>query len=368
MSDEAWDFLVERSDFHKGVFEASTAPEDFERDGGVLLKVDTFALTANNITYGVAGDMLYWQFFPAREGMGRIPVWGFGDVLASTVPEIAVGERVYGYFPMSTHLLIQPGEITPRGFVDASAHRAALPPVYNQFTRVAADPTYDASAEAAQASFRPLFTTSFLIDGFLADNDFFGAKTVVLTSASSKTSYGLAHLLHRNRRDTCRVVGVTGAANRPFVESLGCYDQVIGYDSVSSLAKGPAVVVDMAGNAKALADLHHQYGDDLKHSCTVGMTHWDALGEGLGAKVDLPGPEPTMFFAPDHVQRLIETLGPDGFQARLESAWSGFMKEIGSGVQVTDVHGHEGVQQAFTEVLDGNVRGSTTFMLSLWPE
>ena len=67
-------------------------------------------------------------------------------------------------------------------------------------------------------------------------------------------------------------------------------------------------------------------------------------------------------------RRLIETLGPDGFQASLESAWSGFIEEIGSGVQVTDVHGQDGVQQAFIEVLDGNVRGSTTYMLSLWPE
>lgn len=364
MSNDAWDFLVDRNDLHATSVEPSTVLEDFERDGGALLKVDTFALTANNITYGVAGDMIgYWNFFPAREGMGRIPVWGFADVLESNVAELPVGERLYGYLPMSTHLVIQPDRITPRGLIDGAAHRAALPPVYNQYTRVAADPTYDASAEAQQASFRPLFTTSYLIDGFLADNGFFDAATVVLTSASSKTSYGLAHLLHRNRSDQCRVVGLTSAANRAFVDGLGCYDQVIGYDEIGELTDEAAVVVDMAGNGEVLSNLHHHYADNLKYSCTVGITHWEARGLGE----DLPGAKPTMFFAPDHVQRLMETLGPEGFQASLEGAWSGFIESIGAGIEVIEVRGPEGVAETYAKVLDGKVSAATSYILSLWP-
>ena len=43
----------------------------------VLLKVDRFALTSNNISYCLAGDTLgYWGFFPTTEGFGRIPVMG----------------------------------------------------------------------------------------------------------------------------------------------------------------------------------------------------------------------------------------------------------------------------------------------------
>jgi hypothetical protein len=116
--------------------------------GEVILRIDRFALTANNITYAVAGDMLsYWKFFPAEAGFGRVPVWGFGEVARSTVPALREGERVYGYFPMSTHLAVRPDALTPAGFVDAVAHRASLPPVYNQYRRVAADPGYDASLE-----------------------------------------------------------------------------------------------------------------------------------------------------------------------------------------------------------------------------
>ena len=63
-------------------------------DGQVLFAVDKFALTANNITYGVVGDMLgYWKFFPADGDYGKIPVWGFGVVIESRCAGINTGER-----------------------------------------------------------------------------------------------------------------------------------------------------------------------------------------------------------------------------------------------------------------------------------
>ena len=44
------------------------------------MRVDRFALTANNITYAVMGNQLkYWSLFPAPSGFGIVPVWGFGD-------------------------------------------------------------------------------------------------------------------------------------------------------------------------------------------------------------------------------------------------------------------------------------------------
>ena len=365
MADDVLDFLVSREDLRETTFETSNVVEEFEHgDTGVLLKVDHFALTANNITYAVAGDSMgYWQFFPAREGMGRVPVWGFADVLASNTAAIEAGERLYGYLPMSTHLIVHPDHVTERGFVDGVPHRAALPPIYNQYTRLAQDPTYDPAAEAQQALFRPLFTTSFLLDDFLADNDFFGAGTVLLTSASSKTSYGLAHLLHKDRSDACRVVGLTSAANRAFVEGLGCYDQVVGYDELTSLTDEPAVVVDMAGNGQVLKALHYHFRDNMKYSCTVGATHWEQrrLGE------DLPGAVPTLFFAPDHAQRRIKDQGAQRFQQSLESAWGGFMAAIGDGIEVVNARGRDAVAQTYAKVLAGEVSAARGYMLSLWP-
>ena len=57
--------------------------------GQVRLSIERFALTANNITYGVAGDMIgYWQFFPAENNWGRIPVWGVATVAESNCDDI----------------------------------------------------------------------------------------------------------------------------------------------------------------------------------------------------------------------------------------------------------------------------------------
>lgn len=102
-------FEVNRSNWQQ----TRTVDETFDgvlQDNEVLLAIDRFALTANNITYCVSGDMLgYWRFFPAQEGWGRIPAMGFADVAVSNCPGIAVGERVWGFLPMATHLKIQAG-------------------------------------------------------------------------------------------------------------------------------------------------------------------------------------------------------------------------------------------------------------------
>jgi len=78
----------------------------------------------------------YWQLFPAPEDFGNIPVWGFGEVIASTHPAIAVGERLFGYFPMATHLVIEAADVGKRGLRDAAAHRQDVASVYNAYARV----------------------------------------------------------------------------------------------------------------------------------------------------------------------------------------------------------------------------------------
>jgi hypothetical protein len=119
------DFLVRRTDLRECRFVDVPVPDETElQPGQALLKVDCFAFTANNVTYGVVGEMMsYWSFFPAEAGWGRIPVWGFGDVLQSDHQDVAPGERFWGYFPMSPHLVVQPDHATPGGFVDAAPHR-----------------------------------------------------------------------------------------------------------------------------------------------------------------------------------------------------------------------------------------------------
>ena len=247
---QSTNFVVARNDLQQcktietQLPDAAALPDD-----ALLVKVVKFALTANNITYAVLGDQLkYWQLFPAPKDFGNVPVWGFGEVIASKHPGIAAGETLFGYFPMATHLVIEAADVSKRGLRDAAAHRQGVAPVYNAYTRVSGDPAFAGKQGDYQALLRPLFMLSFLVDDFLAENEFHGAKSVVLSSASSKTAFGLAHLLHA--RNGIKVIGLTSASNANFVKSLGCNDEVVTYDQVTSMPIGsPVAYVDMAGTA-----------------------------------------------------------------------------------------------------------------------
>ncbi len=230
-------FIVARDDFTQSRFIETPLPEPGALpDEALLVKVDRFAFTANNITYAVLGDALkYWQLFPAPDGFGIVPVWGFGEVISSRHPNIPVGERLFGYFPMASHLVIEAADVSKRGLRDAAAHRQGVAPVYNAYARVGSDPAFAGRQGDYQALLRPLFMLSFLVDDYLAENAFFGAQSVILSSASSKTAFGLAHLLHTLRKPI-RVIGLTSQSNADFVTSLGCYDEVVTYDGIEALA------------------------------------------------------------------------------------------------------------------------------------
>src|SRR5580704_2140423 len=203
-------FIVARHDLRNCKLIETRLPDaDALPDEALLVKVDRFAFTANNITYATLGEQLkYWQLFPAPNGFGNIPVWGFGDVIASKHSGVAEGERLFGYFPMATHLVIEAGDVSKRGLRDLAAHRQGVAPVYNAYARVGGDPAFVGRQGDYRALLRPLFMLSFLVDDFLAENDFFGAHGVMLSSASSKAAIGLAHLLH-SRRKNVRVIALT---------------------------------------------------------------------------------------------------------------------------------------------------------------
>ena len=358
------DFLVRRADLRETALVRGPRSDALELAAGeLLLRVDRFALTANNVTYAVFGDaMAYWSFFPSHGGWGRVPVWGFADVERSAHPGLEPGERIYGYLPMSTHLVVRPERVTPRGFVDGADHRAKLPPVYNQYARVAADPGYRADGEGSQMLFRPLFTTSFLIDDFLAESGFFGAGEVLVASASSKTALALAFLLARNRRGSVRVVGLTSERHRAFVARTGCYDEVASYDDVEALPiQAGAVLVDMAGNGSVLARVHARFGDRLAYSCLVGATHWEERGGGQ----PLAGPKPAFFFAPDRIRQRAADWGAAGLETRLEESWKPFAEAALRWIEVAQRSGPEAVREAYLETLAGRTPPDRAYALSL---
>jgi len=358
------DFIVNKQNLSETRYVETELPDSTELTSGqALLKVDEFALTANNITYGVAGEFLrYWDFFPTEVGWGRIPVWGFADVVASTVEGLVEGERLYGYLPMSTHLLVEPGHITPYSFMDTVAHRQERSPIYNQYTKTHMDPTYKKEHEGLISLFRPLFTTSFLLDDYQAENSFFGAESIILSSASSKTAIGTAHLLAK-RSEHVSVIGLTSKANMAFVESLGCYDTIVAYEDVESLPSGPAAFVDMAGNAQVTTRIHNHFGDNLKDSCMVGTTHWHAFGR---LNETLPGPKPELFFAPSYAQERIKEWGMDGFQKRVAQVWNDFIPSTTNWISLKQGQGQEALLNAYQALLTNMSNPAHGHILSLW--
>ena len=370
-------FIVQRSDLRQTSFAPDAAAAAPLPPGSVRLRIDSFALTANNITYAAFGEaMKYWDFFPAGDaGQGRIPVWGFADVVESTLhgaEQLQIGERIYGYFPIATHAVLQAARISASGFVDAAAHRRELHPVYNHYTRCNADPGYQREREAQIAILRPLFTTSFLIDDFLADNAFFGAKTVVLSSASSKTAYGTAFCLaqRRGKGDAVNVVGLTSSANLAFTRGLGCYDEVLTYDAVASLPADVATVyVDMSGSASVRSSVHEHFKHRLTYSCAVGGTHWDALGQPENRSKGMSGPRPTLFFAPAQIKKRQADWGAAELGRRIALAWTAFMVPVtdtrAPWLTVVQGHGPQAVEAVYRELLEGRTHPQQGHMLSM---
>jgi Protein of unknown function (DUF2855) len=353
------DLLVKRDDLRECRVAETATPEP--GPGQALLRVRTFGLTANNVTYAVFGEaMSYWDFFPAEDGWGRVPMWGFAEVERSRADGVAAGTRLYGYLPPSSHLLVTPVAIGEAGFVDGSPHRAALPSAYHRYLASGSDPFHREGTEEIQMLLRPLFYTSFLIDDQLADEGLASRGPVLVSSASSKTAIAAAFLLAR--RDGVELVGLTSLRSVEFVEGLGIYDRAVAYDAIESLERGPAVFVDVAGDAVVRQAVHSRYGEALVHSMAVGATHWEELGAGAA---ELPGPAPAFFFAPDRVVKRSQDWGRAGLEARVADAWHPFCEWTGGWLETMPGRGFEAVRQAYLDVLEGRVGPRSAHVLSL---
>jgi Protein of unknown function (DUF2855) len=354
------DFLVKRDELRECRI-AEADPPDLE-PGQALLRIATFGLTSNNITYAVMGEaMSYWGFFPAEDGWGRVPMWGFAEVERSEAEGLEPGTRLYGYLPPSSHLVVTPVDADPSGFVDGSPQRADLPSAYHRYLATGSDSFYRADTEEIQMLLRPLFFTSFLIDDQLDDEGLATRGPVVISSASSKTAIAAAFLLAQ--RQGVELVGLTSARSAEFVEGLGIYGSTVTYDAIDSLERRPSTYVDIAGDGAVREAVHTHYGDDLLYSMTVGVTHWEELGSGGGG--DLPGPAPTLFFAPDRVVKRSQDWGRIELEQRVAGAWHPFCEWTGGWLETIRAEGFEAVQAAYLDVLEGRVEPKRAHVLTL---
>ncbi len=353
------DFEVNRHDFRQTQV---VEPGVRELEPGQLrLAVERFAFTANNVSYALSGDLLgYWDFFPTAAPWGRLPTMGLGSVAESAHAEIRTGGRYFGFYPMSTELVID-ARRTSGGFADVGEHRRGHASAYVNFLDVDDDPTFRDDRADQYLILRGMFMTSFLVEDLLEDHAHFGAEQTLVTSASSKTSIALAHCLAA--RDQPRI-GITSARNQSFVEGLGLYDRVITYEDIASLdASIPSVLVDMAGDADVRSRLHHHFAASLRYSCQVGATHW----EQTGGQTDLPGPTPEFFFAPSQMQKRDQDWGPGELTARIGAAFGTFLDGTPRWLHIERSAGPDAVAAVYLDTVEGRTSPDTGHILSLSP-
>ena len=341
----AWSLAVARDDLSRAELVDEELPELGPDEA--LLRVDRVGVTANNVTYALLGDaMHYWNFFPTRAGFGLVPLWGFCEVAASTSEGVPVGARMYGYLPTASHVVVRPGRVDARGFREVSEHRTKLPSPYNNYVFAATDAAYEADREDLMILYRPLFYTSFMLADQMEDNAHFGASVVAMSSASSKTAYSTAFLLHGTGPE---LVGLTSPANVAFTESLGCYDRVVAYDAIEQLDAGrPTAYLDVAGSAKLRSQLRAHLGDNLVHDAVVGVTHQErgATGEQRDART-------SFFFAPDQMRKRTGEWGREELDRRFADAWLRFAPTVAGWVDVVEHHGPGELRDVWLEVLAG---------------
>ena len=352
-------FLVEKQNIYQ-VNQRSLAKNELS-DGEIRFKIQKYALTSNNITYAVSGFQLkYWDFFPVDKMSGIIPVWGYGEVVDSKNNSVKIGERYYGYFPMSDFLTVLPVNINSFGFSDGAEHRQKLSPIYNHYSRIAADSTFNKQTENYIPIIKPLFATSFLIYHYLKNENFLDAEQIILTSASSKTGMALAFMLKHNKKiDNKKIIGLTSTRNIDFVKSTDYYDEVIAYDKINGLQNIPSFIVDFAGNFKSLITLSDNLSDNLKHITLVGLTDWK--GVGTFNKI----PKSKFFFAPTHIQRMYKNKGVEQTNIELNKSLVAFINDTKSFIELEFINNFSTLKQLYLDMVDGKVDPKKGYIIQI---
>lgn len=364
-----WTYSINKDDI-KGAHFEDGLPEPELAVGEIEVAIKTFALTANNVTYATLGKSFgswtdmpgYWAFFPHKDDqLGQLPIWGFAEVSRSQHPDVKVGEELYGFFPMASHLVMTPGKMSAASLHDERAHRLKLAPVYNQYNRVRGEGDVKAAEKDLWPVFRPLLVTGYMICDQFSENDYYGAEQILICSASSKTALMTARCFNQFE-GVPKLIGVTSKGNQDFVKATGLYADVICYDAIEELSSNVATaLIDMAGNGAVINTIHHHFKDQLMFSCLVGLSHWDTSRPAKG----LPGAPITPFFAPGRIKARSEEWGSGGLQARLGKAWDDFISLAPGLTEILVQSDPKAVGTAYADLVAGKIDPAKSLILKV---
>ncbi|KAJ7095229.1 hypothetical protein B0H15DRAFT_98692 [Mycena belliarum] len=229
------------------------------------LQPKILGLTTNNFSYARMGHILgWWDIYPQPENTpapyndratyGRIAAWGYAEIVASTVPDIAVGSTVYGFLPIAT--LPEDVRIEQTGMKDqiyvVNEHRQHLWKIYNRYTvcppLAELEKTKSLDYLGWDALMQGLYNTSYNLSTYAfaweesnrihpsgegawsASDANLDSSTVIILNASGKTGMSFAFALRNNRpkqHQPTTVIGVVSPASKELVEKSGWYDAVL---------------------------------------------------------------------------------------------------------------------------------------------
>ncbi|EFI28166.1 hypothetical protein CC1G_14193 [Coprinopsis cinerea okayama7 len=384
-------------------------------DNHIVIRVDRFGFSANNVTYQALGEhphFRYFDFHPAptpelEKTHGLIPVWGFGTVVVSKHPKIPVGERVYGYFAPSKYLVVpvSPSDVNKYAFY---VPRPRLPEdrrPYNQIQRCGSDPMYAPGLEAENLTmlYRPLFWTSYWCEDWLHSTGCYQPSaqfnlSILISSASSKTAFCLAYLIRKRIKSgelkNVKIIGLTSKRNVTFTQKLGLYDEVYEYNT---FRQGKAfqgekerqwIYVDVAGNDKLNDQVREHFSSPsvgrIIKNVALGVTNlqpttsanddmkwahnaFDPTAPALAAP-HIRWPNVEHFFMPEWLNVRKHQLSIQEIFQRQIQAWSELMRDCTHWVELQPVYGANEVRDAYIRLAKEGLGPDKGLIWSLWEQ
>lgn len=326
--------------------------------GGVVLAVERFGVSSNNVSYALLGDLLgHWKPFPAAPGWGRVPVWGTARVLAGDPAVASPGTRLAGYLPMATSVAMR-ATAGPFGIEDTSPERADMLPLYGRMHRIDSGVWNDQHA-GVEVTLLPVTPAAALLARDLTEA---GVQAVVVSSASSRTALALSRLL---RVAGVRTTGLTSTARIATVTGLDAYDQLLPYEQVAALPREASTTyVDIAGDSDITRAVHQRMGNALDRSVGFGGSHLSVTGPtALRPDPALPGPQPVRFSAGARQVELGDELGRAAVEVIEAQAREILLPWFSGWLRVETVTGLDAARNAWERVARGDVDGRTAITI-----
>lgn len=383
-------------------------PSSSEVGPAISFDIVKGSLTANNKFYLSFGEKAPFNFFKCypvdpkaklvaakekefNEDGGHLSdvyvhpvVWGVAKVTSSKVDTVHVGDEYFAMLPMGESVSFEQAHVDDED--NLVIHRPTTNPAYNVFQKI--DPT-SAVASKEYGDFAlacsPGILTGFGLYFNLTRYDFYGADTVVVTSASSKVALALAVYLKKESKNAStkkkvQVIGYTSPGNKDFCEKTGLYDEVLCYDDLLTENDNKCVMVDISGQAQAyqrnksciVKNLVVGNASDTedKKGAFGSFTAYETVTlvltmMGANWLASWLNPVQELYLIMNDAAALKKEWGLEKYNRTVVEYGLTFCKAASAWITVRNCSTEESIEQAFVDVVRGTIPPSETIVLDV---